>query len=207
MVSGIVDGLRWLGLDWDEGPDTGGPHEPYFQSQRIEQYRSMAERLVADGHAYYCFCSPETIQAKREAAEAAGGGWVYDRTCCALTSDEIAAPSGGRRLRTQSGSGCRLARPASTISFTGQSHSTMRTSEDFVVLRSDRQPTYHLSVVVDDIAMQKSRTSSAATITVRTRRNRYADRLRQRRAAVRARAIDPGAGQKRSSGRGMGRRR
>src|SRR3954468_5276006 len=73
MVAGIVDGLRWLGLDWDEGPDVGGPHGPYFQSQRLEGHRARAERLVAQGRAYYCYCSSEDIQAKRAAAEAAGG--------------------------------------------------------------------------------------------------------------------------------------
>src|SRR5688572_10044361 len=91
MVSGIVDGLRWLGLDWDEGPDVGGPHAPYFQSQRLEMYRSAAEELLARGAAYRCFCSPETLQQKREAAEARGGGWIYDRTCCDLDESEIAA--------------------------------------------------------------------------------------------------------------------
>src|SRR5262245_24381491 len=58
MVEDILDGMRWLGLDWDEGPHVGGPHEPYFQSQRRDHYRAMAERLVADGHAYYCYCTP-----------------------------------------------------------------------------------------------------------------------------------------------------
>src|SRR4051812_28977007 len=91
MVTGIVDGLRWLGLDWDEGPDIGGPHAPYFQSQRIEGYRTRAERLVQDARAYYCYCTPEVLQRKREAGEAAGGGWVYDRTCCDLSGEQIAA--------------------------------------------------------------------------------------------------------------------
>src|SRR5512132_254903 len=91
MVSGIVEGLRWLGLDWDEGPDVGGPHAPYFQSERVDTYREMAERLVSANRAYYCYCAPETLQRKRQAAEAAGGAWVYDRTCCALTPEEIAA--------------------------------------------------------------------------------------------------------------------
>src|SRR5688572_2276534 len=86
MVSGIVDGLRWLGLDWDEGPDVGGPHAPYFQSQRLETYRAFAAQLVAAGHAYYCYCLPDVLQQKRTAAEAAGGGWIYDRTCCGLTT-------------------------------------------------------------------------------------------------------------------------
>ena len=77
MVTGILDGLRWLGLDWDEGPDIGGPHAPYSQSERLDRYRAMADRLVEEGRAYYCYCSTETIQQKRQAAEAAGGGWMY----------------------------------------------------------------------------------------------------------------------------------
>jgi glutamyl-tRNA synthetase len=153
MVSGIVDGLRWLGLDWDEGPDTGGPHAPYFQSQRLGQHRSMAERLVAAGQAYYCYCTPETIQAKREAAEASGGGWVYDRACCLLTADEIAAREAAGTPRA-----IRFKVPPGTTTFDDLVHGPIAFDnaniEDFVVLRSDRQPTYHLSVVVDDIDME-----------------------------------------------------
>ena len=72
MVDGILDGLRWLGLDWDEGPGIGGEFGPYFQSERLDRHRAMAERLVAGGHAYYCYCSAETLKAKRDAAEQAG---------------------------------------------------------------------------------------------------------------------------------------
>jgi glutamyl-tRNA synthetase len=155
MVTGIVDGLRWLGLDWDEGPDIGGPHAPYFQSQRVEKYRAMAERLVADGRAYYCYCTTETLQQKRQAAEAAGAGWVYDRTCCALPPAEIAereAAGGPRAIRFKV--------PEGQTSFADLVHGPISFDnaniEDFVVLRSDRQPTYHLSVVVDDIDMEIS---------------------------------------------------
>ena len=91
MVEGILDGLRWLGLDWDEGPMVGGPVGPYFQSERLDRYRAMAERLIASGRAYYCYCPPEELKAKREAAEAAGGAWRYDRTCCGLTAEQRAA--------------------------------------------------------------------------------------------------------------------
>src|SRR5580765_8123443 len=73
MVEGIVQGMRWLGLDWDEGPDVEGPYGPYFQSQRFDRHRAMAARLVGKGAAYYCYCSQEELQAKREAAEKAGG--------------------------------------------------------------------------------------------------------------------------------------
>ena len=155
MVSGIVDGLRWLGLDWDEGPDIGGPHEPYFQSQRLEQYRAAAARLVAQGSAYYCYCTPETLQDKRQAAEAAGGGWIYDRTCCALSAGEIAEREASGMPRA-----VRFKVPGGSTSFADLVHGPIEfpnaVIEDFVVLRSDAQPTYHLSVVVDDIDMRIS---------------------------------------------------
>ena len=152
MVAGIVDGLRWLGLDWDEGPDTGGPHEPYFQSQRLAKYRAAAADLVERGHAYYCYCTPESIQQKRQAAEAAGGGWIYDRTCCGLTGEERAQRDAAGEPRA-----VRFKVPPGRTQFDDLVHGPISFEnaniEDFVVLRSDRQPTYHLSVVVDDIDM------------------------------------------------------
>jgi glutamyl-tRNA synthetase len=152
MVSGIVDGLRWLGLDWDEGPDVGGAHAPYFQSERLEMYRAMADRLVLDGRAYYCYCTPETLQQKRQAAEAAGTGWAYDRTCCALAPARVAEFEAAGAPRA-----IRFKVPEGTTAFDDLVHGRIEFAnanvEDFVVLRSDRQPTYHLSVVVDDIEM------------------------------------------------------
>lgn len=152
MVSGIIDGLRWLGLDWDEGPDVGGPHAPYFQSQRIDRARALADQLVGSGRAYYCYCSAETLQQKRQAAEAAGGGWVYDRTCCNLSAPEIAAREAARSPRA-----IRFKVPPGTTSFTDLVHGTIAFDnahiEDFVIVRSDGQPTYHLSVVADDLDM------------------------------------------------------
>src|SRR4051794_25594533 len=91
MVEGILDGMRWLGLDWDEGPKIGGPYAPYLQSERIDRYRAMANALVARGHAYYCYCTPDQLKARRAAAEQSGSAWRYDRACCALTTGEIAA--------------------------------------------------------------------------------------------------------------------
>lgn len=153
MVAGIVDGMRWLGLDWDEGPDIGGPHAPYFQSERLEKYRAMAAQLVAGGHAYFCYCTPEAIQAKRAAAEASGTGWKYDRTCCQLTSDQVSSLETARSPRA-----IRFKVPPGRTTFHDQVHGPIAFEnsniEDFVVLRSDGQPTYHLSVVVDDIDMQ-----------------------------------------------------
>jgi glutamyl-tRNA synthetase len=153
MVSGIVDGLRWLGLDWDEGPDVGGPHAPYFQSQRLDRARALAELLVTNGRAYYCYCTADTLQQKRKAAEAIEGGWVYDRTCCTLSQEEIAAREAARLPRA-----IRFKVPAGRTSFTDLVHGAISFEnahiEDFVILRSDFQPTYHLSVVADDMDMK-----------------------------------------------------
>ena len=139
-------------MDWDEGPDVGGPHEPYYQSQRLDRYRAMADRLVAEGHAYFCYCSTDTLQSKRQAAEAAGGGWMYDRTCRNLGSDEIAQLEAAGAPRA-----VRFLVPEGETAFDDLVHGAIRFDnanvEDFVVLRSDRQPTYHLSVVADDIDM------------------------------------------------------
>jgi glutamyl-tRNA synthetase len=153
MVKGIVDGMRWLGLDWDEGPDIGGPHAPYFQSERLEKYRAAAERLVADGLAYYCYCTPEALKSKRDAAEAAGDAWNYDRNCARLTPGKIAELETAGTPRA-----IRFRVPPGITAFEDLVHGPIRFDnsniEDFVVLRSDRQPTYHLSVVVDDVDME-----------------------------------------------------
>src|SRR6188508_3369528 len=87
MVTGILTSMRWLGLDWDEGPIVGGPHAPYFQTGRLALYRDAADKLVTDGAAYYCFCRPEELKARREAA---GAAWTYDRACRGLPADEVA---------------------------------------------------------------------------------------------------------------------
>ena len=152
MVTGILDGLRWLGLDWDEGPVVGGPHAPYFQSERVQTYRAAAEALVAGGRAYYCYCTQDEIKAKREAGEKASGGWIYDRTCAALSSDEIAA-----RERDKRPHAVRFRVPSGAVRVDDLVHGPIDFDaaliEDFIILRSDGHPTYHLSVVSDDIAM------------------------------------------------------
>ncbi len=155
MVEGILDGLRWLGLDWDEGPKIGGSYGPYFQSERVDRHRAMAERLVAQGSAYYCYCTPETLKGKRDAAEAAGGGWRYDRTCCALTAGEIAS-----RERDHVRRAIRFRVPEGTTRFDDLVHGPIEFDganiEDFVLLRADGHPTYQLSVVSDDVEMKIS---------------------------------------------------
>ncbi len=153
MVTGILESMRWLGLDWDEGPGIGGPHGPYFQSERLARYREMAEQLVRTGHAYYCYCNPEDLKARREAAQAAGDAWNYDRTCLRLSADDIAGREAAGQPRA-----IRVRIPDGKTTFTDVVRGNIEIDhahiEDFVVLRGDGHPTYHLSVVVDDVDMR-----------------------------------------------------
>jgi glutamyl-tRNA synthetase len=152
MVTGILEGLRWLGLAWDEGPESGGPHAPYFQSERLDRYRAAAEQLFAGGHAYYCYCSADRLRTQREQADARGEAWQYDRVCLALTKDEIVAHEAAGTPRA-----LRFRVPAGVTRFDDAVKGAIEFDnnhiEDFVILRSDRYPTYHLSVVVDDMDM------------------------------------------------------
>jgi len=152
MVTGILESMTWLGLDWDEGPGVGGPHGPYFQSERLERYRAAAARLVASGHAYYCYCKPADLRARREAAEAAGTAGMYDRTCRSLTADQIRHHEAAGTPRA-----VRFLVPEGRTVVNDLVHGAIEfdraTIEDFVILRSDGHPTYHLSVVVDDVEM------------------------------------------------------
>jgi nondiscriminating glutamyl-tRNA synthetase len=152
MVAGILSSLRWLGLDWDEGPGVGGSCGPYFQSERVDRHREAAALLVESGRAYYCYCNPDDIAARREAAEKAGGGWVYDRRCLSLPEIELRkyAESGmprAVRFRVPEG------RTAFDDLVRGHIDVDHANIEDFVILRSNGLPTYQLSVVVDDIDM------------------------------------------------------
>jgi glutamyl-tRNA synthetase len=161
MVDGILDGMRWLGLDWDEGPLVGGPYGPYFQSERIDRHRAMAEDLVARGKAYYCYCTPNELTARREAAAAARGApsgsdeaaWKYDRTCCKLIASQIARNEAEKLPRV-----VRFRVPEGSTRFDDLVHGPIEFDganiEDFVILRSDGQPTYQLSVVSDDVEMK-----------------------------------------------------
>lgn len=152
MVTAIFNSMTWLGLDWDEGPRVGGPHGPYFQTERLDKYRAAAEKLVASGHAYRCFCKPEDLKAERAVAEAAGTPWNYDRRCTRLAADEIA-----RRVAAGAPHAIRFRVPSGTTTFDDLVHGAIAFDnaniEDFVIIRSDTYPTYHLSVVVDDVDM------------------------------------------------------
>ena len=152
LVAGILSGLRWLGIDWDEGPGVNGPHEPYFQSARLENYRVAVDQLVASGHAYFCFCQPEELKERREAAQARHAGWMYDRACLhrsdkAMAQLKSAGIPHAIRFKVPKG------RTRFDDVVRGSIEVDNATIEDFVILRSDGRPTYHLSVVVDDVDM------------------------------------------------------
>ena len=152
MVTGILDGLRWLGIDWDEGPEVGGPHAPYFQSERGQRHRAAATRLVEQGRAYYCFCSPDRLRDEREKAEARGEAWQYDRTCLALDAARVAqlvADGAPKAVRFKVPDG----KTAFDDAVKGRIEFDSANIEDFVIVRSDGHPLYHLSVVVDDVDM------------------------------------------------------
>ena len=152
MVTGILDGMGWLRLDWDEGPGIGGPHAPYFQSQRYDRHRAAAASLVAAGRAYYCYCSAERLREERERAEARGEAWQYDRRCLHLTPEEIAANEAARLPHA-----IRFKVPSGKTAFDDVVHGHIEFDaahiEDFVIVRSDGHPIYHLSASVDDIDM------------------------------------------------------
>ncbi|HEY3130746.1 MAG TPA: glutamate--tRNA ligase [Acidobacteriota bacterium] len=148
MAQIILDSLSWLGIGWDEGP--------FYQSHRLDLYRQDADRLLAEGKAYRCFCLPEELEAKRKAAEAAKRAWIYDRTCLRLTRQEA-------RRRQESGLAnvvrFQVPEGGETVLqdlIQGEVRFENSLIEDFVLLRSDGMPTYHLSVVSDDVEMRVS---------------------------------------------------
>jgi glutamyl-tRNA synthetase len=146
----IIEGLRWLGLDWDEGIEVGGPHAPYRQSLRTERYREIAAQLVAEGSAYYSFATPDQLEAFRAEAHAAGVTPAYDGRF------RLSDAETQRRLEGGEAAPIRFAvpRPGETR-FADLVRGDMRFAhaqvDDFVILRSDGSPTYHLASTVDDI--------------------------------------------------------
>ena len=152
----IMASLRWLGLEWDEGPDVGGPYGPYFQSQRLEHYHRYAEELIARGAAYRCYCTPERLARVREERRRRGLPPGYDRHCRYLPEEERArleaegTPSVVRLKVPEEGQTVVHDLLRGEIAFDNQK------LEDVVLLKSDGYPTYHLAVVVDDHLMRIS---------------------------------------------------
>ena len=151
---GILQDLRWLGLDWDEGPDVGGSHGPYRQSERLDLYRSYASELIEHGHAYYCFCSAEQLEADRRAALEAGRPPQYAGRCRDL---DPAASAG--RLALGHPAVVRFRVPQNrTVAFEDLVRGTVQFETavigDPVLVRSDGNPAYNFAVVVDDALME-----------------------------------------------------
>jgi len=152
----IFDALRWLGLEWDEGPDVGGPFGPYRQSERAEIYREHAEMLLRNGTAYRCFCTPEELEAARRQQVAAKLPPRYPGTCRNLAAAEIEAKVAAGVPHT-----IRMRVPAEgSTSFRDELRGAItfehRNVDDQVLMKSDGFPTYHLANVVDDHLMQIS---------------------------------------------------
>ncbi len=93
-VDQIIRSMKWLGLDWDEGPEVGGPSEPYYQSQRTEIYQKYLKQLLDEGKAYYCFCTPEELEAQREIQRQRKQPFRYPRTCRNLSKEEVGQHAG-----------------------------------------------------------------------------------------------------------------
>jgi glutamyl-tRNA synthetase len=152
-IASAQDILRWLGLDWDEGPGVGGPFGPYLQSERLGIYAEWVQRFLADGHAYYCYCTPEELEARRQAARQAGGPSGYDGHCRVLTAEQVAEyVAEGRKPVV------RFRMPDGSTTFTdlvrGEVTFDHAHVPDFVLARADGAPLYTLAVAVDDVLME-----------------------------------------------------
>ncbi|MBI2857141.1 MAG: glutamate--tRNA ligase [Chloroflexi bacterium] len=150
----ILESLRWLGLDWDEGPEIGGPDGPYIQSQRAELYQQAAQQLLAGGHAYLCYCSPERLEALREAQARRNLPTGYDRTCRNLSDGERAQREAEGMAPVVRFKMPLTGRTTFQDLLRGDVTWDNRLLDDFVLLKSDGLPTYHLANVVDDHAMR-----------------------------------------------------
>ena len=151
----ILRAMRWLGLDWDEGPDAGGDFGPYFQTERMDLYRDAATRLVSEGKAYYCFCTPEQLEADRKAAADRHDSFQgYQRTCRDIDPAEAqarvdAGEAHTIRIKVPDDRGDVVVHDAvhGDVTFRAQE------LDDFIIFRSDGTPTYNFATVVDDALM------------------------------------------------------
>jgi len=155
-VDTILESLRWLGMDWDEGPEIGGDYGPYFQSQRLEIYQGIAQRLLEQGHAYLCYCSPERLEEMRKEQVRRKQPPGYDRRCRELIEKEKTELEAEGVIPV-----IRFKTPLSgQIKFAdlirGDVVFDSEKIDDFVLLKSDGYPTYHLANVIDDHFMQIS---------------------------------------------------
>src|SRR3989339_130564 len=152
----IFRGLDWLGIDWDEGPNNGGPFGPYFQTERLAIYHDYAQKLIAAGQAYHCFCTPEELAVKRAAAEARKEPPRYDNSCRRLAPEEVQ-----QRLARGDKHVIRFMLPAAGESIVedlirGRVVFKNEVLDDFVLVKSDGFPTYNFACVLDDHLMEIS---------------------------------------------------
>ncbi|MGB3904163.1 MAG: glutamate--tRNA ligase [Anaerolineae bacterium] len=155
-TGGILSSLRWLGLDWDEGPEVGGEYEPYFQMQRLPFYRAVVEQFLDQEKAYYCYCTQQELVARRKAARTEGRAPGYDRRCRYLSRRERAA------FEAENGKpAVRFAIPLDGETIVddlirGRVRFANEQLDDLVIMKADGIPTYNFAVVVDDILMKIS---------------------------------------------------
>ncbi|MEA3351293.1 MAG: glutamate--tRNA ligase [Chloroflexota bacterium] len=150
----LMESLRWLGIDWDEGPDVGGPYGPYYQTERKELYQKYARQLIEDGHAYYCFCSPERLQRVRAERKKQKLSQSYDGLCRDISLDEADA-----RVAAGEPHVIRFKMPPEgsitvTDALRGDITVENNTLDDFILVKSDGLAVYHLAVVIDDHFMK-----------------------------------------------------
>ncbi len=151
-IQAAIDTLKWLGLDWDEGPEVGGPNGPYLQSQRLDIYAKWAQTFLDQGDAYHCYCSPDELEAVREEQRKANVAPGYNGHCRDLTADQIAAYKAEGREAV-----VRMRMPDGTTTFTDEIRGDVTFDHkfvpDFVMVRADGSPLYTLAVAVDDVMM------------------------------------------------------
>ena len=142
----IFESLAWLGLHWNEGPDKGGPYEPYRQSDRLDVYKEEAARLLKDGKAYRCYCTPEELEAERKQAQMEKRPYIYSRRCLTI-------PPEGRTVFA-----VRFKVPGGEVAFTDMVRGEMKFDAgligDFIIVKSDGYPTYQFASPVDDALMK-----------------------------------------------------
>ena len=149
----LLDSLRWLGMDWDEGPEVGGPHGPYRQSERMDIYADVASKLLDGGYAYKCYCSPEELEERREQARAAGKTPGYDRMCRTLSAEQIATYEAEGRAAV-----VRFRMPDTDYTWVdlvrGEVTFANEHVPDYVIVRATGEPLYTLVNPVDDVLME-----------------------------------------------------
>ena len=154
-IQAAIETLKWLGLNWDEGPEVGGPNGPYLQSQRLGIYAEWAQKFLDQKDAYYCYCTPVELEARREAQRAANVAPGYDGQCRDLTDAQITDYKAQGREAV-----VRMRMPDGSTTFTDEIRGDVTFDHkfvpDFVLVRGDGSPLYTLAVAVDDVMMKVS---------------------------------------------------